>query len=102
MQHDIKQPKGIDYKGHSFNEYFVAKKTLPEWLEHARKAFDAKPSTETTHAREQAKFLPRDKKQWDAIFTEIYNKAVEAVKVQGGGEIAEAPKAEPKPVKAEK
>jgi hypothetical protein len=67
-KYNIKNPKGLTVNGVSFNEYFVANKSLSEWQKHAKTQYEGRPFIGRRNAAQQ-----------DELFAEVHKLATEMV-----------------------
>jgi hypothetical protein len=79
----LKNPKGFTVNGVSFNEYFVAGKSLANWQKYAKAQYEGRP------------FIGRrNEAQQDELFAEVHKIATDMVNPPK--EAIAIPKAEPK------
>jgi hypothetical protein len=83
--YNIKKPKGLTVNNASFNEFFVAGKSLADWTKYGKETFAGSPF-----------FGRRDDKQQEELLKEVHDKATAMV---GTPAKPEPPKTDAKPDK---
>lgn len=55
--YSIKNPKGLPFRGVSFNEYFVASKPLNEWIKYGKAQYEGRPFFGRADEKVQEEYL---------------------------------------------